>query len=90
MKPPCRHSGRGSTDAAEAAAYEETIERFERAAVFGSEARELLLRVMKGFRALGDTLTSAHRLRPAGPAPRRLRAARTDGGSPARRPRGHR
>ncbi|MGW8701570.1 helix-turn-helix domain-containing protein [Streptomyces eurythermus] len=47
---------RVSTDAAEVAAYEETFERFERAAVFGGEVRELLLRVMKEFRDLGDTL----------------------------------
>ncbi|WP_405448631.1 helix-turn-helix transcriptional regulator [Streptomyces achromogenes] len=47
---------RVSTDAAEVAAYEETFERFERAAVFGDEVRELLLRVMKEFRDLGDTL----------------------------------
>ncbi|MGV9929997.1 helix-turn-helix domain-containing protein [Streptomyces olivaceoviridis] len=48
---------RVSTDTAEVAAYEETFERFERAAVFGDEVRELLLRVMKEFRDLGDTLT---------------------------------
>ncbi|WP_416520828.1 helix-turn-helix domain-containing protein [Streptomyces achromogenes] len=47
---------RVSTDAADVAAYEETFERFERAAVFGDEVRELLLRVMKEFRDLGDTL----------------------------------
>lgn len=47
---------RVSTDAAEVAGYEETFERFERAAVFGDEVRELLLRVMKEFRDLGDTL----------------------------------
>ncbi|MFF9676779.1 helix-turn-helix domain-containing protein [Streptomyces eurythermus] len=47
---------RVSTDAVEVAAYEETFERFERAAVFGDEVRELLLRVMKEFRDLGDTL----------------------------------
>ncbi|WP_079165478.1 helix-turn-helix transcriptional regulator [Streptomyces sp. NRRL S-31] len=47
---------RVSTDAAEVAAYEETFERFECAAVFGHEVRELLLRVMKEFRDLGDTL----------------------------------
>ncbi|MFF9587483.1 helix-turn-helix domain-containing protein [Streptomyces achromogenes] len=47
---------RVSTDAAEVATYEETFERFERAAVFGDEVRELLLRVMKEFRDLGDTL----------------------------------
>lgn len=42
---------------AEVAAYEETFDRFERAAVFGGEVRELLLRVMKEFRDLGDTVT---------------------------------
>lgn len=47
---------RVSTDAAEVAAYEETFECFARAAVFGDEVRELLLRVMKEFRDLGDTL----------------------------------
>ncbi|WP_437004802.1 helix-turn-helix domain-containing protein [Streptomyces sp. enrichment culture] len=46
-----------SVDSAELAAYEETFGRFERAAVFGDEVRELLLRVMKEFRELGDTVT---------------------------------
>ncbi|MEU2929395.1 helix-turn-helix transcriptional regulator [Streptomyces sp. NPDC007251] len=50
-------SERVSTDAAELAAYQETFDRFERAAVFGPEVRELLLLVMKEFRDLGDTLT---------------------------------
>ncbi len=50
-------SERVSTDAAEVAAYEQTFARFERAAFFGSELRELLLLVMKEFRDLGDTLT---------------------------------
>lgn len=50
-------SERVSTDAAEVAAYEQTFARFERAAVFGAEVRELLLLVMKEFRDLGDTLT---------------------------------
>ncbi|WP_181794260.1 helix-turn-helix transcriptional regulator [Streptomyces sp. WELS2] len=50
-------SERVSTAATEVAAYDETFERFERAAVFGDEVRELLLRVMKEFRDLGDTLT---------------------------------
>ncbi|MEV5800748.1 helix-turn-helix domain-containing protein [Streptomyces collinus] len=45
------------TDLAEVAAYEETFDRFERAAVFGDDVRELLLRVMKEFRDLGDTVT---------------------------------
>ncbi|MCF2539031.1 helix-turn-helix domain-containing protein [Streptomyces nigra] len=44
-------------DSAEVASYEETFGRFERAAVFGEEVRELLLRVMQEFRDLGDTLT---------------------------------
>ncbi|MFI2509977.1 helix-turn-helix domain-containing protein [Streptomyces sp. NPDC018972] len=48
---------RVSVDSAEVAAYEETFGRFERAAVFGGEARELLLRVMKEFRELGDIVT---------------------------------
>ncbi|MGW0283620.1 helix-turn-helix domain-containing protein [Streptomyces sp. NPDC003236] len=46
-----------SVDSAEVVAYEETFSRFERAAVFGDEMRELLLRVMKEFRDLGDTVT---------------------------------
>ncbi|MEW2287881.1 helix-turn-helix transcriptional regulator [Streptomyces sp. NPDC047841] len=50
-------SERVSTDAAEVAAYEHAFARFERAAVFGAEVRELLLLVMKEFRDLGDTLT---------------------------------
>lgn len=48
---------RVSVDSAEVAAYEETFGRFEGAAVFGGEVRELLLRVMKQFRELGDTVT---------------------------------
>ncbi|MEU6811100.1 helix-turn-helix transcriptional regulator [Streptomyces sp. NPDC046831] len=47
---------RVAVDSAEVAAYEETFDRFERAAVFGGEVRDLLLRVMKEFRDLGDTL----------------------------------
>ncbi|MFI0191894.1 helix-turn-helix domain-containing protein [Streptomyces sp. NPDC017082] len=50
-------SERVSTDADEVAAYQETFARFESAAVFGAEVRELLLRVMKDFRDLGDSLT---------------------------------
>ena len=50
-------SERVSVDSAELAAYEETFACFERAAVFGGEVRELLLRVMKKFRDLGDTVT---------------------------------
>ncbi|WP_079060440.1 helix-turn-helix domain-containing protein [Streptomyces bungoensis] len=48
---------RVSADSAEVASYEETFGRFEGAAVFGGEVRELLLQVMKEFRDLGDTLT---------------------------------
>jgi hypothetical protein len=47
---------RVSADSAEVASYEETFGRFERAAVFGGELRELLLRVMHEFRDLGDSL----------------------------------
>ncbi|MER7709234.1 helix-turn-helix transcriptional regulator [Streptomyces werraensis] len=50
-------SERVSDDADEVAAYEETFGRFERAAVFGGEVRELLVRVMKEFRDLGDAVT---------------------------------
>ncbi|MFJ8271145.1 helix-turn-helix domain-containing protein [Streptomyces sp. NPDC094154] len=50
-------SERVSDDADEVAAYEETFGRFERSAVFGGEVRELLLRVMKEFRDLGDAVT---------------------------------
>ncbi|MFF4965279.1 helix-turn-helix domain-containing protein [Streptomyces sp. NPDC001037] len=48
---------RVSVDSAEVASYGETFGRFEGAAVFGGEVRELLLQVMKEFRDLGDTLT---------------------------------
>ncbi|MGW5612702.1 helix-turn-helix domain-containing protein [Streptomyces sp. NPDC003877] len=48
---------RVSVDSAEVASYEETFGRFERAAVFGGELRELLLLVMQEFRDLGDSLT---------------------------------
>jgi transcriptional regulator with XRE-family HTH domain len=48
---------RVSVDAADVAEHEEAFGRFERAAVFGDEVRELLLRVMKEFRELGDTVT---------------------------------
>lgn len=48
---------RVSVDSAEVAAYEGAFGRFERAAVFGDEVRELLLRVMKEFRELADTVT---------------------------------
>ncbi|MCQ0023153.1 helix-turn-helix transcriptional regulator [Streptomyces somaliensis DSM 40738] len=48
---------RVSTDFVELASYEETFGHFERAAVFGDEVRDLLLRVMKEFRGMGDTLT---------------------------------
>ncbi|MDX2763584.1 helix-turn-helix domain-containing protein [Streptomyces europaeiscabiei] len=41
----------------EVASYEEAFGSFEGAAVFGGEVRELLLRVMKEFRDLADTVT---------------------------------
>lgn len=44
-------------DFAEVAAYEETFSRFEEAAVFGVEMRELLIRVMHEFRGLADFTT---------------------------------
>ncbi|MFJ2947960.1 helix-turn-helix domain-containing protein [Streptomyces sp. NPDC087226] len=50
-------SERVSGDAVEVASYEETFGRFEQAAVFGDEVRELLLLVMKEFRDLGDAVT---------------------------------
>jgi transcriptional regulator with XRE-family HTH domain len=48
---------RVSVDSGEVAAYARTFGRFEGAAVFGSEVRELLLRMMKEFRELGDAIT---------------------------------
>ncbi|MGW2486982.1 helix-turn-helix domain-containing protein [Streptomyces sp. NPDC001606] len=50
-------SERMSDDPAELAAYEATFARFESAAVFGAEVRDLLMQVMKEFRDLGDSLT---------------------------------
>ncbi|MET8165716.1 helix-turn-helix transcriptional regulator [Streptomyces sp. NPDC005329] len=44
-------------DSDEVAAYEETFRRFEEAALFGSEVRELLLRVMQEFREMEDFAT---------------------------------
>ncbi|WP_406169601.1 helix-turn-helix transcriptional regulator [Streptomyces canus] len=44
-------------DASEVAAYEDTFSRFEEAAVFGSEVRELLLQVMTDFRDLDAPAT---------------------------------
>ncbi|MFJ8114089.1 helix-turn-helix domain-containing protein [Streptomyces sp. NPDC096132] len=44
-------------DSAEVAAYEETFGRFEGAAVFGAEVRELLLQVMADFRDLDASAT---------------------------------
>ncbi|WP_328735143.1 helix-turn-helix domain-containing protein [Streptomyces bobili] len=44
-------------DSAEVTAYEETFRRFERAAIFGREVRELLLGVMKDFRDLETSTT---------------------------------
>ncbi|MGW6920984.1 helix-turn-helix domain-containing protein [Streptomyces sp. NPDC054950] len=41
----------------EVAAYDETFRRFEEAAIFGSEVRELLLRVMQEFREMEDFAT---------------------------------
>ncbi|WP_231158332.1 helix-turn-helix transcriptional regulator [Streptomyces sp. CNZ748] len=51
------NSERVSGDVDEVASYEETFGRFEQAAVFGDEVRELLLLVMKEFRDLGDAVT---------------------------------
>ncbi|MEU2602340.1 helix-turn-helix transcriptional regulator [Streptomyces hirsutus] len=48
---------RVSVDSGELASYEETFGCFEQAAVFGGEARELLLHVMKEFRDLGGAVT---------------------------------
>ncbi|MFC9925432.1 helix-turn-helix domain-containing protein [Streptomyces sp. NPDC127190] len=50
-------SERVSDDPDELATYEETFARFEAAAVFGAEVRDLLMQVMKEFRDLGDSLT---------------------------------
>ncbi|MET9099531.1 helix-turn-helix domain-containing protein [Streptomyces antibioticus] len=44
-------------DPAEVAAYEDTFRRFEEAAIFGSDVRELLLQVMKDFRELDGSAT---------------------------------
>ncbi|MFH9824826.1 helix-turn-helix domain-containing protein [Streptomyces bobili] len=44
-------------DSAEVTAYEETFRRFEGAAIFGTEVRELLLGVMKDFRDLETSST---------------------------------
>ncbi|MGW1031628.1 helix-turn-helix domain-containing protein [Streptomyces antibioticus] len=44
-------------DSTEVAAYEETFSRFEEAAVFGPEVRELLLRVMREFQELEHSAT---------------------------------
>ncbi|MET7654140.1 helix-turn-helix transcriptional regulator [Streptomyces sp. NPDC005486] len=44
-------------DSDEVAAYEETFRRFGEAAIFGREARELLLRVMQEFREMEDFAT---------------------------------
>ncbi|MFF3502187.1 helix-turn-helix domain-containing protein [Streptomyces sp. NPDC003247] len=48
---------RASDDSAEVVAYEETFRQFEAAAVYGSEVRELLLRVMADFRDLDSSAT---------------------------------
>ncbi|MFJ4643210.1 helix-turn-helix domain-containing protein [Streptomyces bobili] len=44
-------------DSAEVTAYEETFRRFEGAAIFGADVRELLLGVMKDFRDLETSTT---------------------------------
>ncbi|MEH0445360.1 helix-turn-helix transcriptional regulator [Streptomyces sp. B21-102] len=44
-------------DSDEIAAYEETFRRFEEAAIFGREARALLVRVMREFQELEDSTT---------------------------------
>ncbi|MGW9383468.1 helix-turn-helix domain-containing protein [Streptomyces globisporus] len=49
---------RVSADSDELATYEEEFGRFEGAAIFGGEARELLLRVMKEFQGLGPATHS--------------------------------
>ncbi|MEU3262713.1 helix-turn-helix domain-containing protein [Streptomyces bacillaris] len=49
---------RVTVDSGELAMYEEEFERFKGAAVFGGEARELLLRVMKEFQGLGPAAHS--------------------------------
>lgn len=48
---------RVSHEADEVASYEEVFGSFDGAAVFGGEVRELLLRVMKEYRDLADTVT---------------------------------
>jgi transcriptional regulator with XRE-family HTH domain len=48
---------RVTVDPGELAAYEATFGRFERAAVFGDDVRELLLRLMEEFRGMEDTVT---------------------------------
>ncbi|MFC5954725.1 helix-turn-helix domain-containing protein [Streptomyces pratens] len=48
---------RVSDGSGELASYEEMFGRFEQAAVFGGEGRELLLHVMQEFRDLGDAIT---------------------------------
>jgi transcriptional regulator with XRE-family HTH domain len=45
-------------DSSDVTSYESTFSRFEEAATFGSDVRELLLQVMKDFRALGDDSTT--------------------------------
>jgi hypothetical protein len=44
-------------DSDEVAAYEETFRRFEETAIFGREARELLVHVMREFQELEDSAT---------------------------------
>ncbi|MFI0998686.1 helix-turn-helix domain-containing protein [Streptomyces galbus] len=45
-------------DSSDVTSYEGTFSRFEEAATFGSDVRELLLQVMKDFRDLGDDSTT--------------------------------
>ncbi|MER6955769.1 helix-turn-helix transcriptional regulator [Streptomyces sp. NPDC000618] len=44
-------------DRSDVAAYEDTFSRFEEAAVFGLETREMLLRIMQEFRDVADPTT---------------------------------
>jgi transcriptional regulator with XRE-family HTH domain len=45
-------------DSTDVTSYEDTFSRFEEVAAFGSDVRELLLQVMRDFRALGDNSTT--------------------------------
>ncbi|MER5449543.1 helix-turn-helix transcriptional regulator [Streptomyces sp. NPDC002764] len=46
-----------STDLIELSSYEDTFDRFERAAIFGEDVRKLLLQLMQEFHVLGDSVT---------------------------------